>query len=422
MVGIIRGGPRKRVLQVFSSAVALLVGCISGPSVEDFGPARTGAGVSVEFRLAGEPTRRIYGELLSVEQSSFLVVVHNVQPPLAASPPEPYVARLWMTAIEQARFGEIMSRRSFKLPVPDRVRLSSRYPYGVTPELLARLLEAYEQPGLVVHPPDSGGDEEPLGATSGPLPATGSVHSDRTSIDGFRTTARDATRRYHAASVALADGFRPVGEDSPAMGRHWVNPARLFSRDVSAERPAILMYIDVEGQAVLTGIAYAVPLEDLATVSSAIPAPLEAWHVHTGALAAESHKPDHISNPPMSDDTGVAVLHAWVWTENPAGLFAPDNWKLPWLRLGLLPPLDAPVAAAKAIALCTEEGYEHFAFQWRASMRSSSSVEQETAAVELEEARRTALARCRLLEGARPSTDEVAEFRRLGEHLGALGF
>jgi len=87
----------------------------------------------------------------------------------------------------------------------------------------------------------------------------------------------------------------------------------------------------------------------------------------------------------------------------------------------LLPPLDAPVAAAKAIALCTEEGYEHFAFQWRASMRSSSSVEQETAAVELEEARRTALARCRSLEGARPSTDEVAEFRRLGEHLGALG-
>jgi hypothetical protein len=47
----------------------------------------------------------------------------------------------------------------------------------------------------------------------------------------------------------------------------------------------------------------------------------------------------------------IALLHAWVWLENPEGPFASDNWALPFSRLGR--PVVGPVspAAAKAASL-----------------------------------------------------------------------
>jgi hypothetical protein len=47
----------------------------------------------------------------------------------------------------------------------------------------------------------------------------------------------------------------------------------------------------------------------------------------------------------------VAVLHAWVGVDNPDGPFAAENWTLPWLRAGLVPPAGAPRDAARAVAL-----------------------------------------------------------------------
>jgi hypothetical protein len=51
---------------------------------------------------------------------------------------------------------------------------------------------------------------------------------------------------------------------------------------------------------------------------------------------------------------GVAVLHAWIYVANPAGLFASDNWALPFVRLGLEPPARFPEAAARALALAAD--------------------------------------------------------------------
>jgi hypothetical protein len=47
----------------------------------------------------------------------------------------------------------------------------------------------------------------------------------------------------------------------------------------------------------------------------------------------------------------VAILHAWVWTDNPAGVFAPDNWSLPFARAGLVAPSTASPAVARVLAL-----------------------------------------------------------------------
>jgi hypothetical protein len=51
----------------------------------------------------------------------------------------------------------------------------------------------------------------------------------------------------------------------------------------------------------------------------------------------------------------IAVLHAWLWLDNPAGLFATDNWALPWHRLGIAAPpgSDRPSPAGHAAALAS---------------------------------------------------------------------
>jgi hypothetical protein len=53
----------------------------------------------------------------------------------------------------------------------------------------------------------------------------------------------------------------------------------------------------------------------------------------------------------------IAVLHAWVWLDNPDGLLATDNWALPYARLGYgAPPAGASRAAARALALAADDG------------------------------------------------------------------
>src|SRR5260370_4709861 len=68
----------------------------------------------------------------------------------------------------------------------------------------------------------------------------------------------------------------------------------------------------------------------------------------------------------------VAVLHAWVWTPNPAGPFEAQNWALPFLRAGLPAPPGAPLAAAEALALGTG-GVGFFAAECRARLRPDPS-------------------------------------------------
>ena len=43
------------------------------------------------------------------------------------------------------------------------------------------------------------------------------------------------------------------------------------------------------------------------------------------------------------------MMHAWIWSPNPEGIFAADNWLIPLLRLDLTPPAEFSVAAAKAL-------------------------------------------------------------------------
>lgn len=136
-------------------ALAIL-GCTSGPNVEEYTPAHSGSGILFEFRFDGRPTPRLFGELLAVERSTMLVVVHEAEPPIAEAPPTPYVARIARRAVRRAEFADRWRTRNIAESVSNRVRMSSRYPYGVTDDVLGRLLAAYGQESLVRYPPEEG--------------------------------------------------------------------------------------------------------------------------------------------------------------------------------------------------------------------------------------------------------------------------
>ena len=65
--------------------------------------------------------------------------------------------------------------------------------------------------------------------------------------------ARRAIARAHAA---IADGFRPVGVEFPAMGEHWVNLARVMADTLDPAMPPVLIYVMVNGKPQLGGVAF----------------------------------------------------------------------------------------------------------------------------------------------------------------------
>lgn len=179
----------------------------------------------------------------------------------------------------------------------------------------------------------------------------------------FLRRGRIATEAYRRLAAAVADGFRPMGADAPAMGRHWVSFERLFDGEIDAERPEILMYAMVDGRESLVGIGFGYVAgagEDSAPPAN--PFHPDAWHRHSGRLDMESHRMDHIgpglggAGPAAREGeagAGVSVLHAWVWVENPAGVLEPNNWALPYSRLALSRPESTTPEADRALSLAS---------------------------------------------------------------------
>ena len=162
-------------------------------------------------------------------------------------------------------------------------------------------------------------------------------------LEVFVTGVRASTARYQDQAVALHEGYRRIGPDFPSMGEHWLNRAIVMRGVIDPLRPPILEYITVNGRPVLAGVAYAQLAYD-ETPDSPIPAPSSAWHYHAGSVDEESFIASHAQGGASDSSRGprIAVLHAWLWVENPAGLFATDNWLLPWLRLEVQPPMARP--------------------------------------------------------------------------------
>lgn len=183
-------------------------------------------------------------------------------------------------------------------------------------------------------------------------------------VPRFVAEARAATQRYQRQEVALADGYKRVGVEFPAMGEHWVSLQRVMEDTLLPSRPAVLIYTTVRGKPHLAGVGYTALLDPGEPPPDWAPA-TGYWHEHNGSVAEESLPALHgASHQPHRGSVGgvppirLAILHAWVWTANPAGVFETDNWALPPMRAGARAGARHPRETLRGMALATDdEGY-----------------------------------------------------------------
>lgn len=118
---------------------ALVAGCVLGARVETFAPAATPAGLDLTMQLERSG---IAGELLAVEDTALLLVVRFPNPD---STDTPRLARVSTRQIKNLLNG-IAPRGAWSSRHTKQLRPLARYPKGVTPDLEARLVAAYQVP------------------------------------------------------------------------------------------------------------------------------------------------------------------------------------------------------------------------------------------------------------------------------------
>ena len=184
----------------------------------------------------------------------------------------------------------------------------------------------------------------------------GRTARERGTMERFVAEARKATERFKDITVAVSESYLKVGPDFPAMGEHWVNAERIMRAEFDPARPAILTYATIGGKHTLTGAVYALALRP-GEKPPAVPDDAQ-WHDHVGTIDEESLLFGHDRNA-GSDDLRLVVMHAWLWTANPDGMFATDNWTLPLARLGITGSERVPVPAARALSLLADSASYH---------------------------------------------------------------
>ena len=121
--------------------------------------------------------------------------------------------------------------------------------------------------------------------------------------------ARRATARYQDFLQAIKDGYVDIGVVLPNMGRHLLKEA-LVDATFDAERPEVLVYMeDLGGRMKLVAVEYAVPLNLTSTAPEGFPGGADVWF------------PD--------ERFQLWTLHAWVFRENPDGIFHATNRRVP---------------------------------------------------------------------------------------------
>ena len=198
------------------------------------------------------------------------------------------------------------------------------------------------------------------------------------SITAFVRAVTNAAAKYHDRADAVRAGYRRIGPDFPGMGEHWMQPGRLVSGRFRADSPPILTYVTIGGRIVLAGAAFALPL----SAGEAPPDfPSRAhWHDHSASVDEESLLiAPATGHGHGTADTGtkphLAMLHVWFGVANPDGVFAQDNWALPFARLGAAIPSQSNPSAARALSfLSGGEAYYRELFRAAAPLTADEAA------------------------------------------------
>lgn len=194
------------------------------------------------------------------------------------------------------------------------------------------------------------------------------------STASFIACARAGTERYRDQAAAVLDGYRRIGRDFPAMGEHWIRVGLVFDGTLDASRPELLSYVLVNGKPQLLGVVYAVPLLRGEQPPDG-PAGPHAWHDHSRTVEDETILPLHHTPGTAQDEARLAMMHAWIWSINPEGMFAENNWAIPYIRLGLTPHPTSPASVGKALSFATG-GRDYFELAIETAARSTPVEKQ----------------------------------------------
>lgn len=123
---------------LFALIACLVIGCTHGLTTEKFIPARLPEGV---FAAITTQTAQLSGELIALPDEGLVILDQKT---LRLVP---------FNAIRTATFAQVDRIKLSEGRPPDgaarkRLQLLSRYPQGLTPELLAALLRGYGQSAL----------------------------------------------------------------------------------------------------------------------------------------------------------------------------------------------------------------------------------------------------------------------------------
>ena len=113
--------------------------------------------------------------------------------------------------------------------------------------------------------------------------------------------AKAAAGRYHDIRQAIADGYHDTGIVLPNMGRHFIKD-NLVDGVFDADHPELLVYSPDSSK--LLAVEYAVPIALSPRAPEGFQGSQDEWVQFGGALW---------------------TLHAWVWKDNPDGVFNPTN-------------------------------------------------------------------------------------------------
>jgi len=176
--------------------------------------------------------------------------------------------------------------------------------------------------------------------------AVSSSARDAAALRAQIEAVRAATERYRDHANAVKDGFRLFGQESPLMGEHWYR-RDLVGEPLDLRRPSTLQYANVGGRKVLVGVAYSVYRRPGEPLPEGFVGAEDHWHTHDVARlasAATADRPVLHWLVQRRIDRGkigpggrslLTMVHAWVWLDNPDGMFAQQQRALPYLRAGL---------------------------------------------------------------------------------------
>ena len=154
---------------------------------------------------------------------------------------------------------------------------------------------------------------------------------------GQLDTVRQATEKYQELGVALDDGYRPSQVQAPNMGAHFFNQKLIDDGVFNPAEPEFLLYIRDEGDRwVLVGTGFVLPNllvgEDH---PDAFAGPLDNWHVHYSLCGRGTEGTHSTTAEECKRELGIFspsfgwMIHAYVWVDNPLGVFAMWNSNIP---------------------------------------------------------------------------------------------